>query len=100
MLQTHAEHRTTHTTGAASSAKVDERCRDPVQTHGIEQLVPMLADERPLPADELEIRVIGSALAAVFVVVDVWRSGGGRSDLLELLDQAIDKLAKGHASSG
>jgi AcrR family transcriptional regulator len=66
------------------------------QSHGIEQLAPMLAHKRRAPTDELEIRVIGSAmLAAVFVALDRWQSGGGKSDLLELLDQAIDKLAKG-----
>jgi hypothetical protein len=60
----------------------------------------MLAHKCRAPTDELEIRVIGSALlAVVFVALDLWQSGGGKSDLLELLDQAIDSSRRAHASS-
>jgi hypothetical protein len=49
------------------------------QTHGIEQLAPMLAHKRGAPTDELEIRVSGSALlAAVFVALDLWQRDGGK----------------------
>jgi AcrR family transcriptional regulator len=66
------------------------------QTHGIEQLAPLLARKRGAPTDELKLRVIGSALlATVSVALDLWQRDGGKSDLLGLLDQAIDTLAEG-----
>jgi AcrR family transcriptional regulator len=66
------------------------------QTHGIEQLAPLLARKRGAPTDELKLRVIGSALlATVSVALDLWQRDGGKSDLLGLLDQAIATLAEG-----
>jgi AcrR family transcriptional regulator len=66
------------------------------QTHGVEQLAPLLARKRGAPADDMQLRVIGSALfAAVSVALDLWQKGGGKSDLLALLDQATDALAEG-----
>jgi len=66
------------------------------QTHGIEQLVPLLTSKRRALADELKLRVVGSALlAAVFVALDLWQRADGNGDLLGFLDQAIDTLAEG-----
>jgi hypothetical protein len=66
------------------------------QTHGVEQLAPLLARKRGAPTDDMQLRVIGSALfAAVSVALDLWQKGGGKSDLLALLDQATDALAEG-----
>ena len=66
------------------------------QTHGVEQLAPLLAAKRGAAVDELALRVIGSALfGAVTVALDLWQNDGGKSDLLGLLDQATDALAKG-----
>jgi AcrR family transcriptional regulator len=66
------------------------------QTRGIEQLAPLLVRKRGAPTDELKLRVIGSALfGAVTVALDLWQRDGGKSDLLALLDKAIDTLAEG-----
>jgi MftR C-terminal domain len=66
------------------------------QTHGVEQLAPLLAHKRGTSADELHLRVVGSALiAAVFVALDLWQKDGGKGDLLALLDDATDALAEG-----
>jgi AcrR family transcriptional regulator len=66
------------------------------QTHGIEQLAPLLARKRGTGTDVLQMRVIGSSLlAAVSVALDLWQRDGGKSDLLVLLDWAIDSLAEG-----
>jgi AcrR family transcriptional regulator len=66
------------------------------QTHGVEQLAPLLARKRGARADELQLRVIGSAvLAAVGVALDLWQKDDGKGDLLALLDRAIDSLAEG-----
>jgi AcrR family transcriptional regulator len=66
------------------------------QIHGIEQFAPLLARKRGARTDDLKVRVVGSALlAAVFVALDLWQKDGGKSDLVGLLDQAIDTLAEG-----
>jgi AcrR family transcriptional regulator len=66
------------------------------QTHGIEQLTPLLTSKPGALAEELKLRVVGSALlAAVFVALDLWQRAGGSGDLLGFLDQAIDTLAEG-----
>lgn len=66
------------------------------QTHGIEKLAPLLGHQRRADADELTLRVLGSALVAtVFVAMDLWQRDGGKRDLLGLLDQAVETLAKG-----
>jgi AcrR family transcriptional regulator len=66
------------------------------QTHGVELLAPLLARKRGTSADELHLRVVGSALiAAVFVALDLWQKDGGKRDLLALLDDATDALAEG-----
>jgi AcrR family transcriptional regulator len=66
------------------------------QTRGIEQFAQLLVRKRGAPTDELEMRVIASALlGAVTVALDLWQKDGGKSDLLALLDKAIDTLAEG-----
>jgi AcrR family transcriptional regulator len=66
------------------------------QTHGLELLAPVLARKRGTSADELHLRVVGSALfAAVFVALDLWQKDGGKRDLLALLDDATEALAEG-----
>ena len=66
------------------------------QTDGVGQLASLFARKRGTDPDELSLRVIGSSLlAAVFVALDLWQRDGGKSDLLALLDQATDALAKG-----
>jgi AcrR family transcriptional regulator len=66
------------------------------QTHGVELLAPLLARKRGTSADELHLRVVGSALlAAVFVALDLWQKDGGKRDLLGLLDDATAALAEG-----
>jgi MftR C-terminal domain len=65
------------------------------QTQGVELLMPMLAKKRGA-ADELRLRVIGTALlAAVSVALDLWQKSDDKRDLLALLDQATDALAEG-----
>jgi hypothetical protein len=52
--------------------------------------------KRRAPTDELKLREIASALfGAVTVALDLWQRDGGKSDLLALLDKAIDTLAEG-----
>lgn len=66
------------------------------QTRGIEQFAPLFVRKGGAPTDELKFRVIASALlGAVTVALDLWQSDDGKSDLLALLDKAIDTLAEG-----
>jgi AcrR family transcriptional regulator len=66
------------------------------QGSGAEALAALLADKRGLPRDDLAARVIAAALgAAIITAIDVWHSDNGNSDLLELVDRAIDVLARG-----
>jgi AcrR family transcriptional regulator len=66
------------------------------QSHGVELLAPLLAHKRSAPTEELQLRVVSSALlAAVFVALDLWEKDGGKRDLLTLLDEATDALAEG-----
>jgi AcrR family transcriptional regulator len=66
------------------------------QQRGMETLAPLFAQKRWTRSDDLQLRVIGSALvAAVHVALDRWQQDDGKSDLLALLDQTIDALAEG-----
>jgi hypothetical protein len=63
------------------------------QTHGTEQLVPLLRQKKGA-ADELHVRVTASALlGAVMIALDRWQAAGGTPDLLALVDEATDALA-------
>jgi AcrR family transcriptional regulator len=65
-----------------------------LQSHGVEQLAPLLSRHRGGGTNELLQRVVGSSLvAAVTVALDLWQQSGGRDDLLALLDRAIHALA-------
>ena len=63
------------------------------QANGVEELAQLLG---PHPAaDELRLRVVGSALlSAVSVALELWQRDDGASDLLALLDQATDALTE------
>jgi AcrR family transcriptional regulator len=66
------------------------------QQRGMETLAPLLEQKRWTRTDDLQLRVISAALfAAVSVALDRWQQDDGTSDLLALLDQTIDALAKG-----
>jgi AcrR family transcriptional regulator len=66
------------------------------QQRGMETLAPLLEEKRWTRGDELQLQVIGSALiATVSVALDRWQQGDGKGDLLALLDQATEALAKG-----
>src|SRR5262245_17603407 len=66
------------------------------QNTGVAALASLFARKRGTETDELRMRVIGSSLlAAVIVAIDVWQQGGGKDDLLAILDQATDALAAG-----
>jgi AcrR family transcriptional regulator len=66
------------------------------QQRGIETLAPHLEAKRWTRGDEMQLQVIGSALiATVSVALDRWQQGDGKGDLLALLDQATEALAKG-----
>jgi hypothetical protein len=75
--------------------EIRARIRD-AGTHGIKEIAPLLAHKTRARPDEMQLRVVGSAmLAAVFVALDAWQQDGGKGDLLALFDQAIDALAEG-----
>jgi len=77
---------------AATVPEVRARFLDE-QTHGMQALGELLAAKRGAPVDELTLRVAGSVLlSTISVAVDVWQSGGGKADLLELFDAATDAL--------
>jgi AcrR family transcriptional regulator len=67
-----------------------------MQTHGVDELVPLLEAKRRSKIDALRLRVIGSALVAtVRVALDRWQEGDGKGDLLAILDETIDLLVDG-----
>ena len=66
------------------------------QDSGNELLASLLARRHGRPVDDLGIRVLASAFgAAITIAVDAWQKDGGESDLLELVERAIDALATG-----
>jgi AcrR family transcriptional regulator len=66
------------------------------RTQGIDEIGPLLAQKRGAPVDDLTLRVVGSSLlAAVSVALDRWQADDGKTDLLALLDQATETLARG-----
>jgi len=66
------------------------------QTHGVEQLAQLLETKHSDRVDRLQVRIVGSALlAAVRAALDQWQRDDGRSDLLGLVDDAMDALAEG-----
>jgi AcrR family transcriptional regulator len=75
----------------------DLRARFVEEQHvGMEMLAPLLAQKQGPRTDNLRAQVIGSSLlAAVWVALDLWQKSDGKRDLLALLDEAVDALAKG-----
>jgi hypothetical protein len=72
------------------------RARMLEQQDGGNELLASLLAARHLGADDLGVRVLASALGgAVIAAVDAWQKDGGKSDLLEIVDRAIDALAAG-----
>jgi AcrR family transcriptional regulator len=66
------------------------------QSTAAEDLSALLAGSGRGAADELGLRVIGGAFfVAVTAAIDAWQRDDGKSDLLALVDQAIDALAEG-----
>jgi len=66
------------------------------QTHGIEQLAQLLETKHSDGVDRLQVHVVGLALlAAVRAALDQWQRDDGKSDLLGLVDDAMDALAEG-----
>ena len=64
------------------------------QARGGEMLAEQLAQKRGLPRDDFAARVIAAAFgAAVITATDAWQRDGGASDLVELVEHAIDALA-------
>src|SRR5262245_1125971 len=64
------------------------------QTHGVEELAGPLAAKRGTAVDALTLRVAASAMLATgSVACDIWQSGNGKADLLELFDDATNVLA-------
>jgi AcrR family transcriptional regulator len=78
---------------AASVPEVRARFLD-AQTQGIDELAELFAAKRGAPVDDLALRIAASALlTTISVAADIWQSGGGKADLLELFDDAINALA-------
>jgi MftR C-terminal domain len=78
---------------AASVPEVRARFLD-AQTQGIDELAELFAAKRGAPVDDPTLRIAASALlTTISVAADIWQSGGGQADLLELFDDATDALA-------
>jgi AcrR family transcriptional regulator len=59
-----------------------------------QMLASWLAERQGPAADEIELRVVATALgAAVMVAMDVWQTEDGKPDLLALVDRATAALA-------
>ena len=66
------------------------------QGSGGDALAALLAQKRGLPHDDLAARVMAAAFgAAVITAIDAWHRDDGKSDLLELVDRAMDALGRG-----
>jgi len=64
------------------------------QSKGVELVAATLRRKGRAGSDDVRVRVLASALlAAVTVALDRWQKGGGKGDLLALVDEAIDVLA-------
>jgi AcrR family transcriptional regulator len=76
------------------------RLRDE-QRNGEKQMAALVAERRGLSEDELGLQVLMSAFgSAINVALEVWVKDEGKSDLLTLLDQALDALAAGMRQLG
>jgi AcrR family transcriptional regulator len=76
------------------------RLRDE-QRNGEKQMAALVAERRGLSEDELGLQVLMSVFgSAINVALEVWVKDEGKSDLLTLLDQALDALAAGMRQLG
>jgi len=80
--------RLTSTVPELRARMLDER------THGVELVLPALAEARGRQPDPLQVRVVGAAmLGAVAIALDHWQESDGKRDLIGLIDEALDSLA-------
>jgi AcrR family transcriptional regulator len=71
------------------------RLRD-AQGEGEQLLAAHLAEHRGLPADALAVQVLAAAITStILVALDAWVRDDGKSDLLAILDRALEALAEG-----
>jgi AcrR family transcriptional regulator len=64
------------------------------QRTGAKRMAEQLATRRGRPADDLAVQVLAAAFsAAIIVALERWVEDDGKSDLLELLDRALESLA-------
>jgi AcrR family transcriptional regulator len=69
------------------------RLRD-AQGEGEQLLATYLAQQRGLEPDDLSIQVVASALTSTIIVaLDAWMRDDGKTDLLAILDRAMQALA-------
>jgi AcrR family transcriptional regulator len=69
------------------------RLRD-AQGEGVELLATHLAQQRGVKPDDLGIQVVASAMSSTIIVaLDAWMRDDGKSDLLAILDRAVEALA-------
>jgi AcrR family transcriptional regulator len=69
------------------------RLRDDQRT-GEREMAEHLARTRGIPADDLGVQVLAAAFgAAIIVALERWVEDDGKSDLLEMLDRALESLA-------
>ena len=80
--------RLTSTVPELRARMLDER------THGVELMLPALTEARGRQPDELQVRVVGSAmLGAVSIALDHWQESDGKRDLIGVIDETLDTLA-------
>jgi AcrR family transcriptional regulator len=77
-----------------TSAHAELRAREATyRSAGSEALAARLASKRGIPRDDLAVRISVEAIIATSVVaIDRWQHDNGRSDLLELFDDATHAL--------
>jgi AcrR family transcriptional regulator len=66
------------------------------QGTGGDLMAALLAKKRGLPVDEFGLRVLAAAFgSAITIAIDQWQKDDGKSDLVALIDRAIDSLTEG-----
>ena len=71
------------------------------QRNGDRRMAEQLARRRGIPADDLGVQVLAAAFSATIIVaLERWVEDDGKSDLLELLDRALESLAAGMQELG
>jgi AcrR family transcriptional regulator len=76
------------------------RLRDDQRT-GERRMAEHLAERRGVPVDDLAVQVLAAAFGATIIVaLERWVEDDGKSDLMELLDRALESLAAGMRELG